>query len=112
LASPQKDKDPMEMFKQQMAYMDSINKANDPAFKAEKQRKEAFAKAEALHARETILEVRKAGDAASDFNTVLPGKQGTFIMAVIDENLTGYAGSRIRLRLLEDIRAGSILVKK
>jgi len=33
-------------------------------------------------------------------------------MAVIDETITGYASSRIRLRLLEDITAGHTLVKK
>jgi conjugative transposon TraM protein len=31
---------------------------------------------------------------------------------VIDEGLTGYAGSRIRLRLLDDMQAGPYLIKK
>jgi conjugative transposon TraM protein len=34
------------------------------------------------------------------------------MMAVTDEDVTGYAGSRVRLRLLEDIRAGNTLIKK
>lgn len=112
LAPPEKDADPMSVFKQQMAYMDSVNKANDPAAKAEKQKKDALAKAEALHAKESILAVCKADDNSADFNTLLPGKKDAFIMAIIDENVTGYAGSRIRLRLLEDIKAGNILVRK
>ncbi len=33
-------------------------------------------------------------------------------MAVIDENLTCYLGSRVRLRLMEDIWAGSNLIRK
>jgi conjugative transposon TraM protein len=102
----------MEMFKQQMAYMDSINKANDPAYKAEKQKKEAMAKADALHAKEITFEVHKADGAVADFNTVMPEKKDDFIKVVIDENVTGYAGSRIRLKLLDDITVGKNLVQK
>lgn len=107
-----KEKDPMEMFKQQMAYMDSMTKANDPAFKAEKQKREALAKTIEQHANEKALPVRKAEVINADFNTVRPERKDNFIMAVIDENITGYAGSRIRLRLLEDINAGKTLIKK
>jgi len=74
-AQATKEKDPMEMFKLQMAYIDSVNKANDPAVKAEKLKKETLAKAEALHPKETALKVRKAEDNESDFNTILPGKR-------------------------------------
>jgi conjugative transposon TraM protein len=112
VAQPPKERDPMETFKQQMAFMDSLNKANDPAVKADKLKKDALAKAEALHAKETVLRVSQADDNSADFNTLLPDKKTSFIMAIIDENVTGYAGSRIRLRLLEDIKAGDILVKK
>jgi len=106
-----KDKDPMEVFKQQMAYMDSLNKANDPAVKEERKKKAALAKAEAQKASEKVLTVHKLSANAADFNTVKPADNGSFITAVIDENLTGYAGSRIRLRLLEDIAAGNTAVK-
>jgi hypothetical protein len=111
-APTQKAKDPMEMFRLQMAYLDSMNRANDPAVKAEKQKKEAAAKAEALKAKTVTLEVHKADAAPSAFNTVMPEKDDGFIKVVIDENLTGYAGSRIRLRLLDDIDAGHFLIKK
>lgn len=113
-APPPKDKDPMEVFKQQMAYMDSIGKMNDPAYKAERQKREAElkAKAAAKLAADHTLAVTKAGNSSSDFNTVLPDEHPEFMTAVIDENVTGYAGSRIRLRLLEDIMAGNVLVKK
>jgi conjugative transposon TraM protein len=107
-----KEKDPMEIFKQQMAYMDSINKSNDPAYKAEKLKQQALAKANADQAKNPVLEVRKAALPPDDFNTVMPESKEEFIMAIIDENVTGYAGSRIRLRLLEDIIAGKILIKK
>jgi conjugative transposon TraM protein len=108
----EKERDPMDIFKQQMTYMDSVRKASDPAYQAKQQKKEALAKADALRAGDKALEVHKADNASSDFNTVMPEKSRDFITAVIDENVTGYAGSRIRLRLLEDIIAGNALVKK
>jgi conjugative transposon TraM protein len=109
--TPPKEKDPMEVFRQQMAYIDSINRSNDPAAKAEQKKKEAISKIEAKKANEQVLVVHKLTDNPSDFNTVKPPSNNNFITAVIDENLTGYAGSRIRLRLLEDIVAGHTTIK-
>jgi conjugative transposon TraM protein len=105
-------KDPMATFREQMAYVDSMNKANDPALKAERQKKEALAKAEAERKSEPTLSVHKAAGTLAAFNTVVPDKPDDFIKVVIDENLTGYAGSRIRLRLLDDITAGHYLIPK
>jgi conjugative transposon TraM protein len=112
--SPQlvKEKDPMELFKQQMAYMDSLNKINDPAYKAEKQKEAALAKVQQQQASEKPLTVSKAENVSGDFNTVMPDNKENFIMAIIDENVTGYASSRIRLRLLDNIKAGNILIEK
>lgn len=107
-----KEKDPMDVFKQQMAYMDSINKQNDPAYKAEQLKKLANDKAALQKASEFKLRVVKADEPSVDFNTVKPPGEDKFITAVIDENVTGYAGSRLRLKLLEDIRAGNNLIKK
>jgi len=104
--------DPMKLFKEQMAYIDSVNRANDPAVKAERQKKEAMEKAAAEHKAEPALLVTKASGNAGNFNTVMPPPQDDFIKVVIDENLTGYAGSRIRLRLLDDINVGKSLVPK
>ena len=111
-ANDQKVKDPMETFRQQMAYLDSMNKANDPAVKAERQQSEARSKVAAQKAAEPKLTVKLADASPSEFNTVLPEKQSDFIKVVIDENLTGYAGSRIRLRLLDDIDAGNYRIPK
>ncbi|MEJ2880383.1 conjugative transposon protein TraM [Pedobacter sp. GR22-6] len=107
-----KEKDPMELFKAQMAYMDSVSKAADPEYKAEKQRQDAIDKAEKVRQNTPKLSVQKDVVYSAVFNTVKPEKTDNFITAVIDENVTGYAGSRIRLRLLEDIRAGKVLVRK
>lgn len=108
----QKEKDPMDVFKAQMAYMDSVSKDADPELKAELQRQKALAKAELNQKQQLILDVKKYDAAANEFYTLKPGSQESFITAVIDENVTGYAGSRIRIRLLEDIVAGKNVVKK
>jgi conjugative transposon TraM protein len=108
----QKEKDPMATFRQQMAYLDSMNKANDPEVKAERQKKDALAKSEAQKTTGPKLAVRLADATAPGFNTVMPEQHADFIKVVIDENLTGYAGSRIRLRLLDDIDAGNYRIKK
>lgn len=107
-----REKDPMDVFKQQMALMDSINKANDPAFKAEKLKKDAAEKIAREKAAQIKYSVVKADQASGEFNTVLPEKRERFISAAIDENVTGYAGSRLRLKLLEDIKAGDMLIQK
>lgn len=107
-----KERDPMDLFKQQMAYMDSLNKMNDPAYKAEKLKQAALAKAQQEQAKEKPLTVSKAESFSSDFNTVMPDNHENFIMAVIDEEVTGYVSSRIRLRLLDNIRAGNVLIDK
>jgi conjugative transposon TraM protein len=111
-SSPPTAKDPMALFRQQMAYMDSIRKAGDPAFIAAKQKQDAQAKADALKAADKTLLVTKSPGSIDVFNTVMPDKDRDFIKVVIDENLTGYAGSRIRLRLLDDMQAGPYLIKK
>jgi len=109
---PVRDKDPMEIFKQQMTIMDSLTKANDPAYKAEKQKKEDADKLAKLKSEQPKLAVTRSDSPSSEFNTIVPARDDSFITAVIDENVTGYAGSRLRLKLLEDIKAGQFLVKK
>jgi conjugative transposon TraM protein len=112
VAAVPKEKDPMEVFKAQMAIMDSINKANDPAYKDELKKKQVADKVAKLKQNQVKLSVEKADAISADFNTVLPDKEQAFISAVIDENVTGFAGSRLRLKLLEDIKAGNNLIKK
>jgi conjugative transposon TraM protein len=107
-----KEKDPMEMFKEQLAYMDSIQKQNDPAYKAEKLKQEKMQKFAQEKAGEIKLAVSKAETSDGDFNTVKPPIDDPFITAVVDENITGYAGSRLRLRLLDDIKVGNYKVGK
>jgi len=56
-----KERDPMEMFKQQMAYVDSMNKANDPVTKAEKQKKEATEKSRGTESKSANAASKKIG---------------------------------------------------
>jgi len=107
-----KTDDPMAVFRQQMAYVDSISKQNDPDYKEQKRKLEAAAKKAAEAAAIIKLPVTRSRTGPGDFNTVIPANTSSFISAVIDENVTGYAGSRLRIRLLEDIQAGSETVKK
>ncbi|MFA6082797.1 conjugative transposon protein TraM [Mucilaginibacter sp.] len=107
-----KEKDPMDVFRAQMAIMDSINKQNDPAYKEELKKKQAADIVAKTKQNQVKLSVAKADAVSADFNTVLPEKEPAFISAVIDENVTGFAGSRLRLKLLEDIKAGNNLIKK
>lgn len=104
--------DPMEVFKQQMSIMDSITKQNDPAYQEQQRKKSQAEELVRRKASQLKLPVVKESMPDGDFNTILPERAAPFISAVIDENITGYAGSRLRLRLLEDIRAGNELVPK
>lgn len=108
----QAEQDPMEVFKKQMSYVDSMSRAGDPEYKAEQMRLKAIEKAEKEMANKPKLAVVKADATPKVFNTVRIKEKESFVKAIIDENVKGYAGSRIRLRLLEDITVGGHLVKR
>ena len=59
-----------------------------------------------------ILRATKANDQPTSFNTVMANKQEQFITAILDEAQTVVDGSRLRIRLLDDIFIGAILFKK
>jgi conjugative transposon TraM protein len=107
---PPKEPDQMALFKTQMAYMDSMGKAADPEKLAEAKKGKEQALVESK--RPKALSVCKADTTDLNFNTLMPGRSAKPITAVIDENITGYAGSRIRIRLLEDIKAGETVIPK
>ena len=107
------EKDPMDMFRQQLAVIDSMQKQNDPELKAEKLRQQKAEKIAREKAAELKLTVSKLdSNSLSAFNTIRPARDEPFISAVVDENITGYAGSRLRLRLMDDIKAGSFVIPK
>lgn len=104
IATQENDADPIKMLRRQMLMMDSLEKAKDPEFQsalaAENKLKKNKAKMDAFLS--TTLRVQKAS-LNPDFNSISKETDSKFIKAVIDENVHGYLGSRIRLRLLEDI---------
>lgn len=104
--------DPMQLFRQQMALVDSISKANDPDYKLDlQQKKNAELLDKELKGRKKLA-VSKSGVSSGIFNTITANKDETLITAIIDQDITGYAGSRLRIRLLEDMMAGRFLIKK
>jgi conjugative transposon TraM protein len=108
----EKYQDPMALFRDQMAIIDSMGKANDPDYKAKKKKEELLNKIDNEVAKIPKLDVAKAENVNSAFNTVQVEKKDDFIKAIIDQTITGSAGSRLRIRLLEDIKAGKHLIKK
>lgn len=104
--------DPMKIFREQMTLIDSLGKANDPDYKAEQARNKAIAMAEREQKNQKKLTVSKSTGSMGYFNTILPDSEESFIRAIVDQNITGYAGSRLRIRLLDDINVGKFLVKK
>ncbi len=104
--------DPMKIFREQMSLIDSMGKANDPDYKAEQAREKAMALAEKEVKNHKKLSVSKTSASAALFNTISAGGEDSFIRAIVDQDITGYAGSRLRIRLLDDMSAGRFLIKK
>lgn len=102
--------DPMDLFKAQMAVIDSISKANDPAYQ-ELQQKEKESQPVANETENVVYRVQKSEGAATLFNTVTREKKGKFIEAIIDQDIkSGTLGARLRIRLLDDILIGNAIV--
>lgn len=93
----------MELFKQQMEYMDSLQ---NPKPKAPPVKKE-------VKPEEKPLEVLKAENpSASYFNTVGKNEKSSVITAILDEKLKVTVGSRVRIRLLDDVMINEAIVIK
>lgn len=105
--------DPTKILRRQMLMMDSLEKARDPqyqaALEAENKLKNSQEKMTAFL--NSTLRVNKSSLNPS-FNSLTSKKEDQFVKAVIDENLKGYLGSRIRFRLLEDIVVGKHKISK
>ncbi|WP_317174284.1 conjugative transposon protein TraM [Kaistella flava (ex Peng et al. 2021)] len=112
-AKQEKENDPVQMLRKQMLMMDSLEKAKDPEYQSaltsEKKLKKNKEKMAAFL--NSTLRVNKSSLNPS-FNSISKKKDNNFIKAVIDENLKGYLGSRIRFRLLEDINVGKHKISK
>lgn len=106
--SPRYD-DPMELFRAQMAVIDSISKANDPQY--QEMRIEEVPEKEIVQ--QPKIKVSKASNSHEVFNTVRVGEDNSFIKAIVDEDIEkGTLGGRLRIRLLDDIMVGGTLLEK
>ena len=102
----------MELFKAQMAVIDSISKVNDPAYQEQQQKKKEVETLQRTAERE-VYRVHKSNGTALIFNTVTREKTGKFIEAIIDQDIkNGTLGARLRIRLLDDILIGNAIVSK
>ncbi|MBB6326955.1 conjugative transposon TraM protein [Algoriphagus iocasae] len=107
-----KYEDPMDLFRAQMAVIDSISKASDPAFQ-EKQQKEKESEIPKQETERDVYRVQKTNGSATMFNTITREKKGRFIEAIIDQDIKNETlGARLRIRLLDDILIGNALVSK
>lgn len=104
---------PYDDMRKQYLFLDSLQKASDPDLQAKLDKEERDRKIlEAIERKKlSTLKVEKITNSGV-FNTIKREEDGSFIKAIIDENVTGYAGSRIRIRLLEDITIGNRMLKK
>lgn len=117
-AQPQEEEanwkdDQLSLMREQMMLMDSIEKARNPELRAQaeankrlKQKKEEMEMF--LNSTLSVSKASKSGH----FNSIYKDNGGSFIRAVIDEELKGYMGSRVRIRLLEDIYVGTLKLDK
>lgn len=107
------EKDPVKTLRRQMIMLDSLEKSRDPEIQAQLKAQERLKKnREKMEAfLNNTLTVSKAS-LNPHFNSISREKENSFVRAVIDENMTSYLGSRIRIRLLEDVLIGKHKIKK
>ena len=99
--------DPVKMMREQMLVMDSLEKSRNPEFQAEMKAQELLKKnKQKMDAFLNSTYYVTKSNIHNGFNSIFREKETSFVKAVIDENLTGYLGSRIRFRLLEDVFIG------
>lgn len=110
--SPKPETDPMQLFRQQMALVDSMGKANDPALAEKRDRENLIKLAEKEEKSKIVIPVRRSISASGKFNTIISSDQQRPISAIIDQDITGFSGSRLRIRLTDDVMAGKFLIKK
>ncbi|HLT86486.1 MAG TPA: conjugative transposon protein TraM [Sphingobacterium sp.] len=115
LAGQEQAEDPVDLMKKQFSMIDSFQKANDPDYQKQLalEEQQELQRQQQARIEASRFTVQKAANTKTIFNTVKrDDDHKSFINAIIDEDITGWAGSRIRLKLMEDILVGQELVKK
>lgn len=104
--------DPMELFRKQMMLADSFAKASDPAYQQQlanlEIKRQQSLKRDSIQA----FTVKKYHQENSAFNTLKFTEDDFLIKAIIDENRTVYADSRLRIRILEDLLIAGYHIEK
>lgn len=100
--------DPMELFRAQMALIDSMGRVNEPS------QNEIFVETGLEEPEDTPkLKVEKPGQTTGHFNSVFRKAADSPIQAIVDEDIRkGTMGDRLRIRLLDDIKVGGFIVPK
>jgi len=98
----------MRIFKEQMKYIDSLNRVSDEVDLGTNSNniKKDSVKTDLVQVNKKPLEK------SLHFNTIKPWEKDHFIQAIIDENVRVVPGSRVRIRLVDDIYAGDQLIQK
>ncbi|WP_312352571.1 conjugative transposon protein TraM [Sphingobacterium siyangense] len=112
--APRQAIDPAEMMRKQFHLLDSFEKANDPKHqeKLVRDQKDKELRDEQVRIEASQFAVRKTKLTNGLFNTIMPEGTESFIKAIIDEDITAYGGSRIKIKLMEDILVGNEIIKK
>lgn len=105
--------DPVKVMREQFMLLDSLEKANDPEYKQMVQAQNKL-EADRRLKQEFLDNSFKVSKSATNhnFNTINKHNEDNFIKAVIDENIKGYLGSRIKFRLLDDVTVAGHHIKK
>lgn len=101
----------MKLFKEQMKFIDSLNRISE----LDNQVINIDSKDSSVndHRSKEIVKVQKSREkSAGYFNTIRSFEKEQFIQAIIDEDIKVFPGSRVRIRLLDDIYAGDQLIEK
>lgn len=98
----------MRLFKEQMRYIDSLNRASEVP---EMENRSQETNMDTVTA-ELAYVSKNPPSAALYFNTIKPIGKDQLIKAIIDEDIKVFPGSRVRIRLLEDIYVGEQLIEK
>ncbi|PRY13759.1 conjugative transposon TraM protein [Pontibacter ummariensis] len=100
----------MRMFREQMAYVDSLSKAgNEPVSKPAHVQNATLPTEPAP---EALAVSKTANPNSAYFNTVSGAPAEQFIKAILDEGLKVREGGRIRVRLLDDIYVADMEIEK
>ncbi|WP_276499845.1 conjugative transposon protein TraM [Pontibacter litorisediminis] len=96
----------MRMFKEQMAYIDSLSRAGEEPAGTPHKRAERVAESTKEPEPEPMPVRKTLNPNTAYFNTIGGNSDEQFIKAMLDEGLKVRDGGRIRIRLLDDIYVG------